>query len=352
MNSSRFSSTRASVVQAAAVGVAADVAAVGAAASASLAASSSRSSRSGDSLRPLGVAGQAEAEGVGESARRRRGRLARARGRPGPGRTRRTPASLSSVSACSGVFERIRRVQAWTRVGGVEDGQRRVRRGAARRTCRGRGGSGRGPCSAFQLALASGRGVMTPVGLRREDARAADLRRQQPARRQGRVADRSRRRAAAATAARAGGCRGSIAARSGRTLRRLAVGRRGDDQPVHRLEAPALSRRTRSASQSSSSGCVGGVPWVPKSFSVSTSPRPKYACQSRLTVTRAVSGFAGSTSQRARSSRFGRVAGGSAAAAGRPGRPGATGSPLRVKSPPRWTMRLARASSARGRPSS
>src|SRR6266478_2207710 len=59
------------------------------------------------------------------------------------------------------------------------------------------------------------------------------------------------------------------------------------------------------ASQSSSSGCVGGEPWAPKSFSVSTRPRPKYCCQRRLTVTRAVSGLAGSTIQRARSRRLG-----------------------------------------------
>ena len=45
------------------------------------------------------------------------------------------------------------------------------------------------------------------------------------------------------------------------------------------------------ASQSSSSGCDGGVPCVPKSFSVSTRPRPKYCCQTRFTITRAVSGF-------------------------------------------------------------
>ena len=65
--------------------------------------------------------------------------------------------------------------------------------------------------------------------------------------------------------------------------------------------------RTNSvASQSSSSGWLGGSPWAPKSSTVFTSPVPKSICQSRLTATRAVSGLAGSTSQRARPSRSGR----------------------------------------------
>ena len=41
------------------------------------------------------------------------------------------------------------------------------------------------------------------------------------------------------------------------------------------------------ASQSSSSGCVGRSPCVPKSLGVATIPRPKWCCQSRLTITRA-----------------------------------------------------------------
>ena len=47
------------------------------------------------------------------------------------------------------------------------------------------------------------------------------------------------------------------------------------------------------ASQSSSSGCVGGSPILPKFSSVATMPRPKCFCQRRLTMTRAVSGFCG-----------------------------------------------------------
>ena len=87
------------------------------------------------------------------------------------------------------------------------------------------------------------------------------------------------------------------------------------------------------ASQSSSSGCDGGVPCVPKSFSVSTRPRPKYACQKRFIVTRAVSGFFGSTIHLARSRRFGLLRAGSGGSTA--GVPGVTTAPLRVKSPPR-----------------
>ena len=60
------------------------------------------------------------------------------------------------------------------------------------------------------------------------------------------------------------------------------------------------------ASQSSSSGWVGQAPCEPKSSSVVTSPWPKASFQSRLTNTRAVSGFSRATSQRARSSRVAR----------------------------------------------
>ena len=139
------------------------------------------------------------------------------------------------------------------------------------------------------------------------------------------------------SAAPAAGCAGRSSRRSGRRLRRLPVGRRGHDQPVHRLQAPAAARRTRSASQSSSSGCVGGVPCVPKSFSVSTRPRPKYCCQMRLTVDAAgqrvlaVDQPAGQVEPR-------RPCSATAAAAARPGTPGRDGRPpCGVKSPPSWT---------------
>ena len=59
------------------------------------------------------------------------------------------------------------------------------------------------------------------------------------------------------------------------------------------------------ASQSSSSGWLGGSPWMPKSSGVRTMLRPKSSAHQRLTVTRAVSGFSRATSQRASVSRLG-----------------------------------------------
>ena len=84
------------------------------------------------------------------------------------------------------------------------------------------------------------------------------------------------------------------------------------------------------ASQSSSSGCVGASPCVPKSFSVRTIPRPKNRCQTRLTVTLGVSGLLSSTSHRARSSRFGLA---TPSGANTLGVPGCTWIPLFKNSP-------------------
>ena len=61
------------------------------------------------------------------------------------------------------------------------------------------------------------------------------------------------------------------------------------------------------ASQSSNSGCVGKVAWVPQSSSVRTIPWPKNIRQRRLTNTRATSGLFGAAIQRARSSRVARA---------------------------------------------
>ena len=47
------------------------------------------------------------------------------------------------------------------------------------------------------------------------------------------------------------------------------------------------------ASQSSSSGWVGGSPRVPNSLGVGTSPVPKWCCHSRFAMTRAVRRFSG-----------------------------------------------------------
>src|SRR5438093_11147146 len=57
------------------------------------------------------------------------------------------------------------------------------------------------------------------------------------------------------------------------------------------------------ASQSSNSGCVGGTPNLPKSFALATMPRPKWCCQIRLTITRAVTGLSFDAIQFARTER-------------------------------------------------
>ena len=74
------------------------------------------------------------------------------------------------------------------------------------------------------------------------------------------------------------------------------------DQSVQRLDRPAVLDERR-ASQSSSSGWVGGLPRVPKFDGVATIPRPKWCCHTRLTITRAVRGLCGEVSQSASSSR-------------------------------------------------
>src|SRR5436305_2097958 len=71
------------------------------------------------------------------------------------------------------------------------------------------------------------------------------------------------------------------------------------------------SSRNCTASQSSSSGWLGGSPWAPKSSAVFTKPVPKNCCQNRFTATRAVSGCSGLTSQRARPRRLGAASAGS-----------------------------------------
>ena len=157
-----------------------------------------------ESLRAGSALAIARRRGPGTGGRRGRARSRRRRAprcsdprRQRPGRTRRTPASLSSVSACSGVFERMRRVQVRVGVGGVEDDQRRVRGGAPEVRVHAAAVAVRRRSLAFQLLSICVK-LIDAVGLRREDARAADLRRQQAAGGQGRRRGRSRRPAAAA----------------------------------------------------------------------------------------------------------------------------------------------------------
>ena len=92
-----------------------------------------------------------------------------------------------------------------------------------------------------------------------------------------------------------------------------------------------LRSMNSTASQSSSSGCVGGSPCVPKSSLVSTRPLPKCCAQMRFIVTRAVSGLFGSTSQFARPRRLAGAPAGSGCSLA--GTPGLTSSPRFLKLP-------------------
>ena len=71
------------------------------------------------------------------------------------------------------------------------------------------------------------------------------------------------------------------------------------------------SSRNWTASQSSSSGWLGGSPCAPKSSAVLTIPVPKTWSQNRLTATRAVRGWLGATSHCASPSRLTGAPGGS-----------------------------------------
>ena len=96
------------------------------------------------------------------------------------------------------------------------------------------------------------------------------------------------------------------------------------------------------ASQSSNSGCVGRSPRKPKSLAVATMPLPKWCCQSRLTITRAVSGLSFDAIQFASASRrpvllgTGSIVASAALPPGETivGKPGKTSSP-RLASKPR-----------------
>ena len=101
------------------------------------------------------------------------------------------------------------------------------------------------------------------------------------------------------------------------------------------------------ASQSSSSGCDGGSLCVPKSSLVATRPVPKYACQTRLTIARAVVGdFA--VDQPLRERQAGSAARPAAAGAGTPARPASPASAGLRKSP-RFSTCVSRGSLALGK---
>lgn len=99
--------------------------------------------------------------------------------------------------------------------------------------------------------------------------------------------------------------------RSSRSLRSIDDCRYVADVTINlcmNLTSQCLSINS-TASQSSSAGCVGLSPRVPKSSEVVTNPREKNCCHIRLTATRAVSGLSRDVSQRASDSRVGILAG-------------------------------------------
>ena len=158
--------------------------------------------------------------------------------------------------------------------GRVEGRQERMRRRPPEDRCRGRGDSGSGPTSATQ-----GRfiwpSVITPSGWGGKTLGPPILRRQQTAAREGRVADQL-------------GVQPQPRLPPEQPvvgIDRLPLGSDaatpGDTSPSSRSAGGSLSGSSREsissqASQSSSSGWLGDEPWVPKSLSVSTRPRPKY----------------------------------------------------------------------------
>ena len=97
--------------------------------------------------------------------------------------------------------------------------------------------------------------------------------------------------------------RGSCASISGGHSRRLAVGRRRDDQPQQRLDVPAASHELDG--QPVEQFRVGrGVALRAEVLLGLDQPDAEQLRPKRLTVTRAVSGLSGSTSHRARPRRF------------------------------------------------
>ncbi len=189
------------------------------------------------------------------------------------------------------------------RIGRIEIHQLRIRRWCAGNGCRGRGGSGRRPVLSVHFTRLRVGELGDAGGLRRPHARSAD------------APDSSRPLAVKRLVANQ--LRGQTQARLAR--QQNVVGIVGLEFLPRLRRSAGTWRRSRSggsmcfmlqprstnsvASQSSSSGCDGLSPCVPKSSDVRTMPRPKNSCQMRFTATRAVSGFSRETSQRASASR-------------------------------------------------
>ena len=236
---------------------------------------------------------------------RRVGFAPAARGMRTPAPTSKNTGSFSRFNACSGVFDRDRRVQATFESGAskfISCGYGAVRWKWMYKPRRYRSGPG----ALRPLHAVAIHQFRDTRRLRRPDARPADRGVQQTARRRAPHREPVPPEAAAASGARsayspdrAPSVPGAPSSSAGRPPTSRSAG------ACASCSSP-LSRNSE-ASQSSSSGCVGFSPCVPKSSDVRTMPRPKNSCHMRFTATRAVSGFSGPVSQCANDSRsFGR----------------------------------------------
>ena len=143
-----------------------------------------------------------------------------------------------------------------------------------------------------RLAPAVARHRLAGQHLRRDlgiDARAVHLQVQVAARPPGSSRGSPPPSAAACRSARTGRSPGRGFSAVGVAARRHAVGVGQSGSSGAAASAASRRPRTPTASQSSSSGCVGLSPCRPKLFGERTMPRPKWYCQRRLTITRAVS---------------------------------------------------------------
>ena len=167
--------------------------------------------------------------------------------------------------------------------------------------CTGRGGTSRGP-DFPPISSAAVAQLRDARGLRRPDARAADIRIQQPAGESAssRISSAGRRRR---------DCRassvfsGSLRLQFRPRVRGLPVSRRRHHQPDQRFIAPAAVADTRWPASRAVPDATAYRPAFRNPPRSLTMPRPNNSCQMRFTATRAVSGFSGDISQRARSSR-------------------------------------------------
>ena len=137
-------------------------------------------------------------------------------------------------------------------------------------------------------------------GPRRRARRGVASRRPATASRLSRIASASSRRRFIRPKRRFSGSRASASAAGAAAL---LIGRRQHDEPVHRLHRPSRLDEPRGQEVEQAPGCVGRSPRSPKSLGVRTRPSPKWCCQIRLTMTRAVSGLSGRASQSASCSR-------------------------------------------------